>query len=431
MAFDEDKKEFIFSEEQLRIDDNEDDPDNTRMAKRCLPAMNAVNKNLRFTTEAPEDFPMKRLPTLDFMLWMKRGLLYHTYFEKAMKNQVTIMQRSAMSEHQRMAILSNELVRRLSNIHRDVVEQEMETVIEHYISQLKNSGYNRKQARETVVCGVVGWRRKLERREKQGQKQYLEAQETLEQRTEDKLLEKTSWYKGDKKRKRENEESQFKYKAPPTGKRRKGIQGNQPKPKQERDKPGTVSKVKAVMFVPFTRHSELANRLRENEESMEKMSGYKLKIVERGGTKIVDMLHKANPWAGQDCERKKCLLCTTKKEEDRQNSQDCRKRNCVYETTCITCRRRQDLRIETKYAQEGKKKIDEEKRKARHYIYIGETNRSPYERGLEHQNDIAACKTSSHMLRHLLDQHEDEEEDWDNIKFGMRVLKTTRTAFER
>ena len=103
----------------------------------------------------------------------------------------------------------------------------------------------------------------------------------------------------------------------------------------------------------------------------------------------------------------------------------------MYETTCITCRRRQDLEIETKYAQEGKKKIEEEKKKARHYIYIGETNRSPYERGLEHQNDIAACKTSSHMLRHLLDQHEDEEEEWDNIKFGMRVLKTTRTAFER
>ena len=35
------------------------------------------------------------------------------------------------------------------------------------------------------------------------------------------------------------------------------------------------------------------------------------------------------------------------------------------------------------------------------------------------------------MLRHLLDQHEDEEENWDNIKFGMKVLKTTRTAFER
>ena len=65
------------------------------------------------------------------------------------------------------------MVRRLSNIHREVVEEEIHDVIEHYMTQLKNSGYNKKQAKEVVVCGVVGWRRKLERREKAGQNQYL------------------------------------------------------------------------------------------------------------------------------------------------------------------------------------------------------------------------------------------------------------------
>ena len=33
------------------------------------------------------------------------------------------------------------------------------------------------------------------------------------------------------------------------------------------------------------------------------------------------------------------------------------------------------------------------------------------------------------MLRHLIDAH--EEEEWKKIEFGMRVLKSTRTAFER
>ena len=118
-----------------------------------------MNKDLRFTTEAPEDFPKKRLPTLDFVLWLIDGIMRHSYFEKAMKTQYTVMQRSAMSEHQRMAILSNELVRRLSTVHRDVVEEEIGGVIETYISQLKTSGYGRKQTREIVICGVVGWRR--------------------------------------------------------------------------------------------------------------------------------------------------------------------------------------------------------------------------------------------------------------------------------
>ena len=96
--------------------------------------MDSVNMNLRFTTEAPEDFQNNRLPTLDFVIWMVGGLLYHTYYEKAMKNQLTVMQKSAMSENQKMAILSNELVRRISNIHRDVLEEELEGVTEHYIS---------------------------------------------------------------------------------------------------------------------------------------------------------------------------------------------------------------------------------------------------------------------------------------------------------
>ena len=53
----------------------------------------------------------------------------------------------------------------------------------------------------------------------------------------------------------------------------------------------------------------------------------------------------------------------------------------------------------------GKKRIKEEKRNAKRFIYIGETNRSVFERGIEHQDDIKACKTSSHMLRHMLDEH--------------------------
>ena len=73
------------------------------------------------------------------------------------------------------------------------------------------------------MCGVVGWRRKLERRKKAGQQQNLEAKETLEKRTEDKLLEKTTWYKGNKKRKMENMTSKYQY-NPPSNKRRKGQQ---------------------------------------------------------------------------------------------------------------------------------------------------------------------------------------------------------------
>ena len=52
--------------------------------------------------------------------------------------------------------------------------------------------------------------------------------------------------------------------------------------------------------------------LREKEEDMGEMTGWKLKIVERTGRKLDENLHKSNHWAGKDCERKGCMLFITK-----------------------------------------------------------------------------------------------------------------------
>ena len=81
MKFNNAANKFVMDEEQLRDDVVRDEPDNVRMARVCLPAMNSVNDDLKFTTEAPEDFANNRLPTLDFVLWLIDGILFHTYYE--------------------------------------------------------------------------------------------------------------------------------------------------------------------------------------------------------------------------------------------------------------------------------------------------------------------------------------------------------------
>ena len=133
------------------------------------------------------------IATLDFLLWMVAGILIHSYFEKPMRTPYVIM-----SEHQHMSILANELVRRLSNVHPEVIDQEIVEIIEHYMLQLKTSGYDRSQAKEIIVSGVIGWKRKRRRREAEF---YRSAKSTLSQRTRKKLIEKTSWFR--EKRKRE------------------------------------------------------------------------------------------------------------------------------------------------------------------------------------------------------------------------------------
>ena len=63
------------------------------------------------------------------------------------------------------------------------------------------------------------------------------------------------------------------------------------------------------------------------------------------------------------------------------------------------------------------------------YKYVGETSRSVYERTWEHTNSMKQLQTSSHMLKHMLEVH--GEEEMEKVEFGARVLKFARSAFER
>ena len=76
MRFVRERMRFEITEEGLAEDEENKGKEtvNARMARICLPAMNAVNEDLVFTVEIPEDFPNNRLPTLDFLFWFENFL---------------------------------------------------------------------------------------------------------------------------------------------------------------------------------------------------------------------------------------------------------------------------------------------------------------------------------------------------------------------
>ena len=107
--------------------------------------------------------------------------------------------------------------------------------------------------------------------------------------------------------------------------------------------------------------------------------------------------------------------------------QDCTKRCIVYETWCITCERREREKILEEEVDEEKQR--EKFKRIKISKYIGETSRSAYERGLEHLKDFEDMKAESHMIKHYLENHEDEE--MMSMEFGMRIVRKPRTAFNR
>ena len=62
-----------------------------------------------------------------------------------------------MSFQQFMAILGNEGNRHLSNIQEGVVShREVKEILEQFIGEIKNSGYNCKEAREIIMSSIRG-----------------------------------------------------------------------------------------------------------------------------------------------------------------------------------------------------------------------------------------------------------------------------------
>ena len=125
----------------------------------------------------------KGIPTLDFKLFWdgtERRFKY-TYYEKEMKNPIVIQKRSAMSRNQKYQILSNDLIRRLSNISTGGESEVKEKIriMNEYTEQLKSSGYNFRETAEIIKSGSWRMKRKVERRQKEGVPLHREVKTTI------------------------------------------------------------------------------------------------------------------------------------------------------------------------------------------------------------------------------------------------------------
>ena len=68
-------------------------------------------------------------------------------------------------------------------------------------------------------------------------------------------------------------------------------------------------------------------------KELEKVGTIKIKIVEKAGNKIVDLLHKSNGWSNEDCEREDCIVCSSAMDDDNA-IRNCKRRSITYETFC-------------------------------------------------------------------------------------------------
>ena len=119
-------------------------------------------------------------------------------------------------------------------------------------------------------------------------------------------------------------------------------------------------------------------------------SGFKIKIVERSGVKIKDMLHKKDPFRKRQCERFDCFVCRS----NGKGKEICNKENIKYTISCT----------------ENCKKKD---------IYRGESSYSAYTRGKEHLENYNNRSTTSALHNHCVNEHQGNR-----VQFRMDITGT-------
>ena len=100
----------------------------------------------------------------------------------------------------------------------------------------------------------------------------------------------------------------------------------------------------------------------------------------------------------------------------------------VYEAWCETCYQEDKDRIEKGEETSEEEKVEKVK-KIKKYKYIGETARSIYERGMEHQLGLEKMAEDNHLMKHVATHHSDME--MEDVRFGIKVIKFTYSALER
>ena len=86
--------------------------------------------------------------------------------------------------------------------------------------------------------------------------------------------------------------------------------------------------------VPKTQGSGLTKRLQEAEHRLSAITKERVRVTERGGKRMLQLLHTNDPFAGAPCGRPTCIPCTN---GDKEKKENCNKRGIVYKTFCGPC----------------------------------------------------------------------------------------------
>ena len=134
-----------------------------------------------------------RFPTLDFAVKVDKvnNRFTHRYFEKPMNTKWVLPSNSAMQDHTRRQILSNELSRRLYRLDPLELEDTLVRTVDEFNEEPVFSGHKILERTRIIDGGLTAYKMKL-RQNPDPVQLYRSTEETASRRNREKLLSRTS-----------------------------------------------------------------------------------------------------------------------------------------------------------------------------------------------------------------------------------------------
>ena len=240
---------LCFSEEWRILDLKDGKSSTRRTAEILLSIMNQIIPSLQFTMEIGEDFIDLKLPTLDVKIWIVNGRIEYDFFEKPMSANIVLHAKTAQSDKNKFASLTQEVVRRLLHTSRTLPSSHRMENLERFCQKMANSGHKMSYIRNVTIAGIEKYTVKYKKsilpsNHVEYKPLHLGTNYNTHGRWKKKMQEAKNWYK-------DKEADQ----AGGKGKRMKVSQ----KAGKEKEKIETSS----VVFVPPTRGGKLVEMLKD------------------------------------------------------------------------------------------------------------------------------------------------------------------------
>ena len=452
--------------------EDEKEPLDSHTMKILVKIADSIKPDLKFEGDCCSNNADGYLPVLDLKMKTvlitekvenKEPISYYQIFFKFYKKEVArkslMAANTAMAERMKRETMGNELVRRLLNTLPNLPKSEEETIeaLDEFMVEMKSSGYKENFRKETLTNSVLGYKRKLlatgdpsgqkiypDPEDESGQTKedilqrlsskpkqnlYREAIEGARERHNNRLTEKSSWFKkkiakdGEKNEKKSDTEQKLPILKHPGVKKTHSARPG--------EKAGEVRETEGVVFVPHTQDSSLQKALQKVDDQFTScMKIPRTRYIERAGTTLADLLVKKNPWLELKggCERLDCLICAS----SGGKGTSCRRENICYAIECKLC---EVAGEESSGEGTLEKNLLNEKKIVR---YLGESSRSGYERIKEHVANFEARKegkeedgdfsSSSVLWLHSKEEHSGEmvAGDW-----RVKIISSHCTALGR